>query len=173
MGRCENVQRKVSADCHTIKSLYEVTVQPYSDMDARTLAEGLALQSGIDCIPCYNTTEYTTAGKIIFSDYEIFESDDTHEALEGYEWRAITKTIIFDDENAYYHGYSGFALYTDDYYNSTDDTYNEDTDAYTLNYNGIDYSEAKVDSEVLQGGWDDAAPITDKINDDTVFFRLK
>ncbi|MCM1221134.1 MAG: hypothetical protein NC548_42295 [Lachnospiraceae bacterium] len=158
-------------------------------------------------IPCYNPAEYTTAGKIIFSDYEVFESDDTHEALEGYEWRAITTTTIFDDENAYNYGYSGFSPYSNDYYNTTDDTYNEDTDTYTLNYNGIDYSDVKDDSEVLQGGWngdiftyqvrlffrvpigydgkvvtvirydsstwDDAAPITDKISDDTVFFRLK
>ncbi|MBD5476550.1 MAG: hypothetical protein HDR17_11320 [Lachnospiraceae bacterium] len=158
-------------------------------------------------IPCYNSTEYTTAGKITFSDYEIFESDDTHEALEGYEWRAITTTTIFDDENAYNYGYSGFSPLSDDYYNSIDDTYDENTDTYTLNYNGTDYSDVKQESEVLQSGWnddvftykvrfffrvpkgydgvvvtvirynsatwDDNAPITDVIDDDTVFFRLK
>ncbi len=157
-------------------------------------------------IPCYDTTEYTTAGKITFSDYEVFESDDTHDALEGYEWRAITRTIIFDDENAYNYGYSGFALLSEDYYkcsDSTDDTYNENT----LNYNGTDYNDCKTESEVLQDGWnddiftrqirvffrvpkgydgkvvtvvrynsatwDDDALITDIIDDDTVFFRLK
>lgn len=157
-------------------------------------------------IPCYDTTEYTTAGKITFSDYEIFESDDTHDVLEGYEWRAITTTIIFDDENAYNYGYSGFTPLSDDYYkcyDSTDDTYNENT----LNYNGTDYSDCKTESEVLQNGWNDDiytyqtrlffrvpkgydgkvvavirynsatwdgdAPITDIIDDDTVFFRLK
>lgn len=157
-------------------------------------------------IPCYNTTEYTTTGKITFSDYEVFESDDTHDALEGYEWRAITTTIIFDDENSYNYGYSGFTTLSDDYYNSydsTDDTYDENT----INYNGTDYTDVKTESEVLQNGWtddiftyqdriyfrvpkgydgkvitvirynsatwDDDAPITDIIDDDTVFFRLK
>lgn len=158
-------------------------------------------------IPCYNTTEYTTAGKITFSDYEVFDSDDTHEALEGYEWRAVTTTIVFDDENAYNYGYSGFSPYSDDYYHNTDDTYDAKADTYTINYNGIDYTDVKHGSEVLQSGWNDdtftyqarlffrvptgydgivvtvvrydsstwndAAPLTEKVNDDTVFFRLK
>ncbi len=156
-------------------------------------------------IPCYDTTEYTTAGKITFSDYDVFESDETHEALEGYEWQAVTITTVFDDENAYNYGYSGFASLSEDYYNT--DTYNESTDTYTLNYNGTDYTEVKSESEVLQNGWnddiftrqariffhvpkgydgnvvtvirynsatwDDDAPITDIIDDNTVFFRLK
>lgn len=157
-------------------------------------------------IPCYDTTEYTTAGKITFSDYDVFESDETHEALDGYEWRAVTLTLVFDDENAYNYGYSGFTPLSDDYYkcyDSTDDTYNENT----LNYNGTDYNDCKTESEVLQNDWndniytyqtrlffrvpkgydgkvvtmirynsstwDDDAPITDIIDDDTVFFRLK
>lgn len=158
-------------------------------------------------IPCYNTAEYTTEGKITFSDYKVFESDDTHEALEGYEWRAISITTIFDDENAYNYGYSGFSPLSDDYYNSTDEIYNENTDTYTLNYNGTDYADVKFESDVLQNGWNDDiftyqvrlfarvpkgydgivvtvvrynsatwnddAPITDKIDENTVFFRLK
>ena len=58
-------------------------------------------------IPCYDTSEYETAGKITFSDYDVFESDEAHEALDGYEWRAVTVTLVFDDENAYNYGYSG------------------------------------------------------------------
>lgn len=149
-------------------------------------------------IPCYDTNEITTTGKITFSDYEIFESDDTHEALEGYEWRAITTTIIFDDDNANNYGFSSFALISDDYYTS-------DTNA--INYNGTDYTDVKSENEVLQSGWNDSnftrqertfyrvpkgydgivvtvvsydsatwnddASITDIIDHDTVLFRLK
>lgn len=158
-------------------------------------------------IPCYHTTEYTTAGKITFSDYEVFDSDDTHEALEGYEWRAVTITIVFDDDNAYNIGFSGFTLLLTDYYCDFDNTYNESSDTYTLNYNGTDYADVKVVADILQSGWNNDiytyqsrltlcvpkgydglvatvvrydsstwnndAPLTEKVNDDTVFFRLK
>ena len=36
-------------------------------------------------IPCYDE-RYTTEGQVSFSDYEVFDSDETHEAAEGYEW---------------------------------------------------------------------------------------
>ena len=106
-------------------------------------------------IPCYDEG-YTTNGKVTFTDYQTFESDETHEALDGYEWQAITVTVVFDDENAYYHGYSG--IYRDfiDYYDDTFfDNYDEKADTYTANYNGIEYSEMRFDSERLQEGWDD------------------
>ena len=156
-------------------------------------------------IPCYDPSDYTTEGKVTYSDYEIFESDDTHEALEGYEWRAITITITFDDENAYNYGFSGFATLIEDYYTDVFDK--SDGDKYTLNYYGTDYTDVQYDSVYLQGGWNDDiytyktrnfvrvpkgydsiafavvrynsstwdndAPITDHIGDDTVFFRLK
>ncbi len=106
-------------------------------------------------IPCYDAG-YTTNGKVIFSDYETFESDKTHEALDGYEWKAVTYIIIFDDENAYYHGYSGWNTTTIDYYdNSFWDNYDEKTDTYTVNYNGIEYSGVQYDNEDLQDGWVD------------------
>lgn len=106
-------------------------------------------------IPCYDAG-YTTNGKVIFSDYETFESDETHEALDGYEWKAVTCTIIFDDENAYYHGYSGFNRTTIDYYdNSFWDKYDEKTDTFTVNYSGIEYPGVQYDLEELQDGWVD------------------
>lgn len=104
-------------------------------------------------IPCYDTSEYETAGKITFSDYTVFESDEVHEALDGYEWRAVTVTLVFDDENAYNYGYSGFTPLSDDYYHNYSETYNENADTYTINYNGTDFAEVKEDGETLQNGW--------------------
>lgn len=94
-------------------------------------------------------------GKITFSDYEIFDSDGTHEALEGYEWRAITMTESFNETDAIVYGDFGFVpvpTFTD-YYCNFAKTYNESTDTYTLNYNGVDYTDVKSDSEFLQGDW--------------------
>ena len=106
-------------------------------------------------IACYDAG-YTTNGKVIFSDYETFESDETHEALDGYEWKAVTCTMILDDENAYNHGYSGFNSTTIDYYdNSFWDNYDEKTDTFTVNYSGIEYPGVQYDSEELQYGWVD------------------
>lgn len=94
-------------------------------------------------------------GKITFSDYEIFDSDDTHEALEGYEWRAITMTESFNETDAIVYNDVGFVpvpTFTD-YYCNFANTYNESTDTYTLNYNGVDYTDVKSDSKFLQGDW--------------------
>lgn len=106
-------------------------------------------------IPCYDEG-YTTNGKVTFSDYDIFESDETHEALDGYEWKAVTCTVIFDDENAYYHGYSGIFPATIDYYDATFfDNYKENKVSFTSNYNGIEYDGLQYDKETLQSGWND------------------
>ena len=95
-------------------------------------------------------------GKIAFSDYEIFDSDGTHEALEGYEWRAITMTESFDEYEAAVYGDVGFIPVPTitDYYFDFVNTYNESTETLTLNYNGADYTDVKIDDEILQGDWD-------------------
>lgn len=106
------------------------------------------------------TSEYGghyNIGKVTFSDYKIFDSDDKHEALEGYEWREITMTETFDQNAAYTlmdTGVTPVPVFTD-YYCNFSDTYNESTDTFTLNYNGKDYTEVKYDGEVLDSTWND------------------
>ena len=39
-------------------------------------------------------------GALYLSNYRIFPSDETHPAVEGYEWRAFDVEIVFSDENA-------------------------------------------------------------------------
>ncbi|MBD5463612.1 MAG: hypothetical protein HDR24_11265 [Lachnospiraceae bacterium] len=119
---------------------------------------GLACNAELDIvypyvIPCYDAG-YTTNGKVTFTDYEIFESDETHEALDGYEWKAITVTVIFDDENAYYHGYSGIRCSSINYYNDTFfDNYKEENVSFTANYNGIEWDGIIYHTKNLQTGW--------------------
>lgn len=152
-------------------------------------------------IPCYDR-EYTTNGKVTFSDYKVFGGDETHEALDGYEWRTVTCTVVFDDDNAYNHGYSGIGVSTVDYYNdSFFDNYKEKKVSFSATYNGIEYTGIQYDSEVLFSDWDDngytykvrelyRVPVnydgvvlaiysptidwnTAKTNKDTLLFRLK
>lgn len=115
---------------------------------------GLVCNAKIDTpvtytVPDYDTNELTATGEAIFTDYEIFTSDDTHEAVEGYEWRAVTLTMILQN---------GRTSWTaSDYYNVAaydDEFYNEDNDTYTVNYNGEDYTECTYVDECLQDKWD-------------------
>ncbi len=96
------------------------------------------------------------AGKVIFSDYKVLDSDDTHEALEGYEWRVITVTELLDDNAGHYYTSTEVtpAPIIRDYYCDFTNTYNENTDTYTLNCNGADYTDVKFIFEVLQSDWD-------------------
>ena len=93
---------------------------------------------------CTDNPDYTTVGSVTFSDYEVFASDDTHEALDGYEWKAVTITFVFDDDNAWEYGYT-WSFYGYDYYNMQKDG--------IINFNGIDYPDAKMYHEVLESVW--------------------
>ncbi|MGN0279832.1 MAG: hypothetical protein ACI4C4_10820 [Lachnospiraceae bacterium] len=108
---------------------------------------------------CKDKPENTSIGAIIFSDFDIFTSDETHEELEGYEWRTVTATINFDDENAHNYGINILGTVTD-YYNIAgfDDSYNDSTDTNTINYNGLDYS-IYCGFEELQDDWGESGAI--------------
>lgn len=148
-------------------------------------------------VPCHGNPEYTTAGKVTFSDYSVFTSDATHEAQEGYEWRAVTVTIIFDDDNARDYGWE-YNLNQTDYYDIQ-----RDEESLSVNYNGTDYTECLHDYEFLRNnkssgsgadvqirfyervpiGYDgrviyvtkpyNGESVYDAINDDTILYRLK
>jgi len=55
---------------------------------------------------CYDDKSKETIGKVTVTEYKVFESDETHEAKEGYEWRFVSVTLVFDDENTKYYGAS-------------------------------------------------------------------
>lgn len=103
---------------------------------------------------CNDNSDYMTTGTITFSDYDTFESDGTHDALEGYEWKAVTITQVFDDDNAIKYGIRSPGLSFTDYYNMV-----LAEDDFTVNYNGTDYTELAVNAEILQDGWEDTVNI--------------
>lgn len=118
---------------------------------------------------CYNNENVKTVGDVVVLDYNVFESDGTHEAKEGYEWRVATFQIRFADYNARNYGY-WYSYSREDYYNIrlNDDTAVHDDDGnatYTVNYNGEDM-EAYYFAEYLSNGWlaDNTAEITFTVN---------
>ena len=81
----------------------------------------------------------TTTAQATVIDYRVFDSDETHPAKDGYEWRTATFEVLFSDENAWNYGMSvGHCL--EDYYTIQfhEDTavQNDDYTTYTVNYYG-------------------------------------
>lgn len=94
---------------------------------------------------CMDNEDLDAVGEATVVSYEIFESADGYEPLEGYEWRAATIEIRFFDDNAWEYGIEGALTSFEDYYNTKllDDTAEliEETDTYdqyryTVVYNG-------------------------------------
>lgn len=105
-----------------------------------------------------NSPDKFTTGKIIFSDYKTLEADETHEAQEGYEWKTVVCTILFDDENAFNYGYAGYAHIFGDYYDTTTalsngESADNDDWIFTVNYNGEVYDKCRDRELVVENGW--------------------
>ena len=83
---------------------------------------------------CADNEDLDTVGEATVVSYEIFESADGYEPLEGYEWRAVTIEIRFFDDNAWEYGIDGVTGSFEDYYHVKllDDTAEliEETDTY-------------------------------------------
>lgn len=101
---------------------------------------------------CMESDE-TTVGRIMFSDYDVFSADDEHEERDGYEWRTVTATIMYDDENANKYGVADYAYSTSDYYNVKKANESWNNDMFTVNFNGKEYTQALYASELLQSEW--------------------
>lgn len=84
----------------------------------------------------YNDSSVTQTNQIVFSDYRVIDSDESLPAKDGYEWRVVQVSFLFDDPTVAQYGYR-FAFTTVDYY--TGACYNDDY--FSVHYNGVDYSE--------------------------------
>ncbi len=104
-----------------------------------------------------------TVGRIMFSDYDVFSADDAHEERDGYEWRTVTATLVFDDENANKYGVADYTCSVSDYYNIKDANESWNNDMFAVNFNGKEYTQAIYASELLQSEWvEDALMIKKK-----------
>jgi hypothetical protein len=70
---------------------------------------GLAVNIRPELAADYITNTYVrpdldTTGKFLASEVQIFESDATHRAKTGYEWRRVDITVVFRDNHAGFYG---------------------------------------------------------------------
>lgn len=139
--------------------------------NCRTLEDGSCIMAEpydyVTC--CSKDRSLATVGRLYICDYRIFQSDDTHAAVEGYEWRAFDVKVEYSDENASLYGYSGNVC-QENYYavEDWDDSMAEVSGtqwaylsefAYhcfvtTVNYHGTDYPCAFSWENDVAGPWE-------------------
>ncbi len=79
----------------------------------------------------------TIVSKVWFDNYKIFDSDETHEAKDGYEWRTVDLHIAIGDDREYQHWKDCYeANLNGEYYQ---DMGWDDMQKMTVNYYGKDY----------------------------------
>lgn len=89
---------------------------------------------------CYNDASQNTTAKLVYTNYQVFDSDENHEAKEGYEWHTVDVILLFNDEASYRCGWS-LDWCREGYY---DIIYNDE--------NAIWYDDASVDFKVMYNG---------------------
>ncbi len=111
-------------------------------------------------LPCYQNENQTTVAHVTVSDYNIFESNESFPAKEGYEYRQVTFTALFDDENAYKWGFKGHGYSIEDYY---DIKFNDDSpttevengESHLINNDGQEQEYTWFYPELDQSPWVD------------------
>lgn len=111
-----------------------------------------------------------TVANVIVEDYQTIVSDDTHEAMDGYEWKILSLKLHFADENApRYSFYPGHYLWTDKFeaHISTEEDNEEDLkedddviyDLFTtgipqsFQWNGVEYTDGWLHIEENLTEW--------------------
>lgn len=111
-----------------------------SDNSKHTLSE--VTDKVIDMeVVCTNDSSKTSIVKVWMENFNRFDSDEKHQAQEGYEWISADVYWACGDDNAVY-GVNIANVY-DDYYIEND----FEGDTYTTSWYGEDYDKCKYDSE--------------------------
>ncbi len=80
----------------------------------------------------------TNIAKVWFDNYRVFDSDETHEAKEGYEWRSVDLHIAIGDDSEYKKWSScNESNFIGEYYQDND--WENGGKNVTVNFNGKDY----------------------------------
>lgn len=108
--------------------------------------------------PCYENENETTVAHVTVTDYRVFESDDTHPAKEGYEYRQAELTRVLDDKNATSYGAKGCDSTRENYYDIDDDApfikATGEGRTYTINYNGQEQEYTYFYPKIDTGEWE-------------------
>ena len=80
-----------------------------------------------------------TIGIFLVSEVQVFESDKTHRAKKGYEWRSVDISILFSDNRSGLYG-ANVACTRGDYYQELElKQVTKKQERFTVTYNGKDY----------------------------------
>lgn len=94
---------------------------------------------------CYDDPSKETTAKAVFTNYQIFTSDEEHAAKEGYEWRTVDFVRAYWDDNANEYGWSegnAWESYYDIVYNDEHGDWDEeDNYCFWVVYNGETFEE--------------------------------
>ena len=102
---------------------------------------------------CQEDQSLTTTGQAVASDYRVLDSDETHAHRDGYEWRTVTLTVTYDDENAWNYGMQNRANDLD-YYTGRPFPQDESREGvFYVDYLGKEW-ECQGSAQVLQGQWE-------------------
>ena len=105
---------------------------------------------------CLNDKSKETIGHLTFSNYRIDETcpwEGACETPEGYEWRTVHVTIVYDDKNAQIYLPSISYWYTNYYEIESWAAGNDDgSGCWTVSYNGVNYTECSC---LYDGEWSD------------------
>ena len=91
-------------------------------------------------VTCYQNRNRTTTGTLTFSNYQVFQSSEEYEAIEGYEYRSIDVHILFNDANAWNYGIMVRNLLCD-YCKPSNMSDSPGGSLFTVNYMGVDYDQ--------------------------------
>lgn len=107
-------------------------------------------------MPCNGdyAEEYSMVSKVMFTNYNVFDSDENHPAKDGYEWRTVEMICVAGDQNARDYGFH-YKWWIVDYYWSGDFRDGGEGRTFTINYNGVDYTECWYICDVTGNGWED------------------
>ncbi len=154
-------QPQTCSVCNTTEGEALITYFEEHGLDERVLDI-----SGEYTLPllCYENQNETTFAKVTVEDYKTIASDDTHEALEGYEWKVMNIKLLLDDENAQKYGFMGFHYLWSNRYEEALAEDEEKNDGVidelfiggmeqTFQWNGIEYEDGWIRIKEVNDGW--------------------
>lgn len=101
------------------------------------------LDSPIKYKTCTYRGSYSTTASVNLYSYEVFDSDATHEAKEGYEWHCATFRLLFSDYDYRNNGYRSNMFLTDYYDVSTAEDYfiwfGDSSVVFSVFIDGVEY----------------------------------
>lgn len=99
-----------------------------------------------------------TEGKVSASAYQVFDTDETHQAKSGYQWQILTLKLIIGDDNSNKYGFRynyvvidcfNIEAFTKSYRYDEEKGYN----TFTVNWYGQDYEDCRLRVLCNNGEW--------------------